>query len=101
VTRTIYGPDGKPISSEKPKSEKAVPVVPGSPVFRAMQKTLHLSENQLRGAIRRSAKIARKTRLKGTSETLQLVRERWAQESRDEAKRATAERKSKRLEAVK
>lgn len=101
MSRTIYGPDGKQISSKKKDPERPPRVEPGTPQFRAMQKQLHLSENQLRGAIRRSLRVAVKGGLKGQKSSLDSVRRAQEQASRDEAKRLTAEKKSKRLEATK
>jgi hypothetical protein len=107
AARTIYGPDGKPISSKKEKekekekeSERPARVEPGTPQFRAMQKQLHLSENQLRGAIRRSLRVAVKGGLKGKKSSLDSVHRAQEQASRDEAKRLKAEKKSRRLEAT-
>jgi hypothetical protein len=96
VTRTLYGPDGQPISSKKSESGRPPRVEPGNAQFRAMQKTLHLSENQMRGAIRRSLRVAQKSRLKGSGSTLDSVRMEHQQASRDEAKRLAAERKKSR-----
>jgi hypothetical protein len=98
---TILGPDGRPISSES--RDRRAKYIEGSVVEAIVDKArvrkravlaVGLTQNSLRGAVRRGNKRALRAGLKGTGRSLGSVIAEQAQQSRDAAKRIAAERKA-------